>query len=40
MDKPRDWQPAEIRAAIKKRGLSLSRLSVANGYHPRQPARR
>jgi Ner family transcriptional regulator len=34
MDKPRDWQPAEIRAAVKKRGLSLSRLSIANGYHP------
>jgi Ner family transcriptional regulator len=34
MDKPRDWHTAEIREAIKKRGLSLSRLSVANGYHP------
>jgi Ner family transcriptional regulator len=28
-----DWHPADIQAALKKRGLSLSGLSVANGYH-------
>ena len=30
----RDWHPADIYAAIKKRGLSLSGLSTDNGYHP------
>ncbi len=29
-----DWHPADIQAALKKRGLSLAGLSVANGYHP------
>lgn len=29
-----DWHPADILAALKKRGLSLAGLSVANGYHP------
>jgi Ner family transcriptional regulator len=29
-----DWHPADILAALKKRGQSLAGLSVANGYHP------
>ena len=29
-----DWHPADILAALKKRGHSLAGLSVANGYHP------
>jgi Ner family transcriptional regulator len=28
-----DWHPADVSAALKKRGISLSGLSVANGYH-------
>jgi Ner family transcriptional regulator len=28
-----DWHPADILAALKKRGLSLAGLSAANGYH-------
>ena len=31
---PADWHPADVLAALKKRGYSLSGLSVANGYHP------
>ena len=30
----RDWHPADVLAALKKRGHSLAGLSVANGYHP------
>jgi Ner family transcriptional regulator len=29
-----DWHPADIQAALKKRGLSLAGLSVSHGYHP------
>lgn len=29
-----DWHPADVLAALKKRGTSLAALSVANGYHP------
>lgn len=29
-----DWHPADVQAALKKRGLSLAGLSVAHGYHP------
>lgn len=29
-----DWHPADVLAALKKRGLSLAGLSVASGYHP------
>jgi Ner family transcriptional regulator len=29
-----DWHPADVQAALKKRGLSLAGLSRANGYHP------
>jgi Ner family transcriptional regulator len=29
-----DWHPADVQAALKKRGVSLAGLSVANGYHP------
>jgi Ner family transcriptional regulator len=29
-----DWHPADILAALKKRGRSLAGLSIANGYHP------
>jgi Ner family transcriptional regulator len=32
--KPDDWHPADVLAALKKRGHSLAGLSVANGYHP------
>ncbi len=28
-----DWHPADVQAALKKRGFSLAGLSVANGYH-------
>ena len=28
-----DWHPADVQAALKKRGLSLTGLSIANGYH-------
>jgi Ner family transcriptional regulator len=31
---PPDWHPADILAALKKRGYSLAGLSKANGYHP------
>ena len=34
MDKSPDWHPADIQAALKKRGLSLSGLSISHGYHP------
>jgi Ner family transcriptional regulator len=34
MNKSRDRHPADVYAAIKKRGLSLSGLSIDNGYHP------
>jgi Ner family transcriptional regulator len=29
-----DWHPADVLAGLKKRGYSLSGLSVAHGYHP------
>lgn len=29
-----DWHPADVLAALKKRGFSLAGLSVAHGYHP------
>jgi Ner family transcriptional regulator len=29
-----DWHPADVLAALKKRGHNLARLSVAHGYHP------
>ena len=29
-----DWHPADITAALKKRGYTLAGLSTANGYHP------
>jgi Ner family transcriptional regulator len=29
-----DWHPADVLAALKKRGQSLAGLSLANGYHP------
>jgi Ner family transcriptional regulator len=28
-----DWHPADVLAALKKRGHSLARLSTAHGYH-------
>jgi Ner family transcriptional regulator len=28
-----DWHPADVQAALKKRGFSLAGLSAANGYH-------
>lgn len=34
MDRPVDWHPADVLAALKKKGNSLAALSVANGYHP------
>jgi Ner family transcriptional regulator len=32
MDK-QDWHPADIAAALKKRGHTLASISIANGYH-------
>jgi len=29
-----DWHPADIAAALKKKGISLAGLAIANGYHP------
>ncbi len=29
-----DWHPADVLAALKKRGLTLVKLSTDNGYHP------
>jgi Ner family transcriptional regulator len=29
-----DWHPADIVVILRKRGHSLSGLSIANGYHP------
>jgi Ner family transcriptional regulator len=29
-----DWHPADVLAALKKRGHTLAGLSVAHGYHP------
>jgi Ner family transcriptional regulator len=28
-----DWHPADVLAALKKRGKSLAGLSIAHGYH-------
>jgi len=28
------WHPADIKAALEKRGISLAKLSRDNGYHP------
>ena len=30
---PSDWHPADVLAALKKRGLTLAGLSIAHGYH-------
>ena len=29
-----DWHPADVLAALKKRGLTLAGVSTAHGYHP------
>ena len=29
-----DWHPADVLAALKKRGFSLVKLSTDHGYHP------
>ncbi len=29
-----DWHPADVLAALKKRGKTLSGVSIAHGYHP------
>lgn len=29
-----DWHPADVLAALKKRGKSLAGISIAQGYHP------
>lgn len=31
---PVDWHPADVLAALKKRGKTLAGVSVAHGYHP------
>ncbi|HEY6433707.1 MAG TPA: helix-turn-helix domain-containing protein [Acetobacteraceae bacterium] len=31
---PSDWHPADVLAALKKRGRTLTSLSRAHGYHP------
>jgi len=28
------WHPADVKAALEKRGISLAELSRQNGYHP------
>jgi Ner family transcriptional regulator len=28
-----DWHPADVLAALKKRGKTLSGISIAHGYH-------
>ena len=32
MSTPRDWHPADIKAALEKRGWSLARIARENGY--------
>lgn len=32
---PTDWHPADVIAAVRKRGSSLRQLSLAAGLHPR-----
>lgn len=32
---PADWHPADVIAALKKRGTSLRKLALAHGYAPR-----
>lgn len=34
MSESTDWHPADVLAALKKRGLTLAGVSAANGYHP------
>lgn len=29
-----DWHPADVIAALRKRGHSLKALAIENGYHP------
>lgn len=29
-----DWHPADVLAALKKRGKTLAGVSIAHGYHP------
>lgn len=29
-----DWHPEDIKAAIRKRGVSIAKLAEANGYQP------
>lgn len=31
---PTDWHPADVVAAVRKKGGSLRKLSMANGLHP------
>lgn len=31
---PRDWHPADIVAAVRKRGSNLQQLSLLHGYYP------
>jgi Ner family transcriptional regulator len=33
-DQNPDWHPADVLAALKKRGKSLAGISIAYGYHP------
>jgi len=32
---PKDWHPADVIAAVRKKGSSLRKLSLAAGLHPR-----
>ncbi len=34
MSDPKDWHPADVIAALRKRGFTLAGLSIANEYHP------
>lgn len=34
LDQPLDWHPADIVASLRKRGTSLRKLSIENGFSP------
>ncbi|MBF0646414.1 helix-turn-helix domain-containing protein [Desulfuromonas acetoxidans] len=35
---PSDWHPADIKAALEKKGFSLSRIAREHGYAPTSPS--
>lgn len=32
-----DWHPADVKAALAKRGYTFARIAREHGYHPRSP---